>query len=186
MATPFDPMAFVERNGVVLAAGRGPVPSVSEAVAGEPIRGSWWGHAKGKQIFEALSLIAESPDVLCVRWIEGKVTFVHRRLWPALVRLVDVIGKGRLAAIRQEHTATGAHRNVVTPFPDWVPAGTRQAAARLSQADALAALGPWLSSLETKRPRKGGASRRTSSVRRKPESAEHKLTARKRRPPRNR
>ena len=43
-AARFDPPGFVERHGVVLASARGPVPNVAEAVAGEPIRGSWWGH----------------------------------------------------------------------------------------------------------------------------------------------
>ena len=51
MKARFDPVGFVEQHGVVLAAARGPVPSVAEAIAGEPIRGSWWGHEKGSQIF---------------------------------------------------------------------------------------------------------------------------------------
>jgi len=49
-----DPLRFVEEHGVVLASARGPVPSVAEAVAGTPIRGSWWAHPRGKQIFAAL------------------------------------------------------------------------------------------------------------------------------------
>jgi len=40
---PFDPIAFVEKHGVVLASARGPVPSLAEAIAGEPIRGSLVG-----------------------------------------------------------------------------------------------------------------------------------------------
>ena len=28
----------------VLQAARGPAPNLAEAIAGEPIRGSWWGH----------------------------------------------------------------------------------------------------------------------------------------------
>src|ERR1700682_5724740 len=42
---------FVERHGIVLQAARGPVPSLAEHVAGGPIRGSWWGHPKGKDIY---------------------------------------------------------------------------------------------------------------------------------------
>src|SRR6516165_6214899 len=82
----FDPVQFVAQNGVVLASGKGPAPSVAEAVAGEPIRGSWWGHAKGSEIFHALGALDDSPDVLCFKLIDGKNTYVHRRLWPALVR----------------------------------------------------------------------------------------------------
>ena len=138
-------MEFVARHGVVLASGKGPVPNLAEAVAGGAIRGGWWGHPKGREIFRALQALDDSPDVLCFRLVERKITFVHRRLWPALVRLAEELGKERLAVIRQEHTKTGAHRNVVTPFPKWVPAETKAAARKLSEAEARAQLGPWAS-----------------------------------------
>jgi hypothetical protein len=34
---PFDPVAFVKRDGVVLASAKGRVPNLAEAIAGEPI-----------------------------------------------------------------------------------------------------------------------------------------------------
>jgi hypothetical protein len=88
--------------------------------------------------------VGDSPDVLCFRLVERKITFVHRRLWPALVRLAAELGKERLTAIRQEHTKTGAHRNVLTPFPKWVPAEIKAAAGKLSEADAREELRPWV------------------------------------------
>ena len=138
---PFEAIEFVKRRGVVLASGKGGVPSLAEAVAGEPIRGSWWAHPKGKAIFRALERVSDSPDVRCFKLVGGKVTFVHRRCWAALVRLAAEIGKESLAEVRQEHTATGAHRNVVTPFPQWVPRDLAAEAKRLSLADARASLG---------------------------------------------
>lgn len=153
----FDPVAFVREHGVVLASARGAVPSVAEAVAGERIRGSWWGHPRGGDIFRALGAIDGSGDILCFKLVGGKVTFVHRRLWPALVRLADEIGPSRLAAIQQEHTATGEHRNVVTPFPRWVDAGVRAAASEMTVEEARAALGPWVGqSAKTGRARRRG------------------------------
>jgi hypothetical protein len=140
MPARFDTIAFVKKHGVVLASGAGPVPSIAAAVAGAPIRGSWWGHPAGHAIFAALSQLDDADDVRCFKLVDGKVTFVHRRLWPALVALADELGS-RLTAIRQEHTATGAHRNVRTPYPDWVPADVRRAAARLTPDAARAALG---------------------------------------------
>jgi len=154
MKKRFDPVGFVERHGLVLGAAKGPVPNVAEAIAGEPIRGSWWGHEKGSQIFEALSLIDDSAEILCFRLVGGKITFVHRRLWAALVRLADTIGPERLGAVQQEHTPAGQHRNVVTPFPDWVPAQVRKSAAKLSEADARAQLGPWLRENQAPRRKK--------------------------------
>jgi hypothetical protein len=58
-------------------------PSATACIAGEAIPGSWWGHAKGKLIFETLTRIED--DVAWVKLILGKETLVHRRLWPALV-----------------------------------------------------------------------------------------------------
>jgi hypothetical protein len=133
-------LRFVEQHGIVLASAKGPVPSIAEAVAGAPIKGSWWSHPKGKAIFAALSEIDDSPDIRCFKLIGGKVTFVHRRLWPALVRLADELGVDALAAIQQEHTPSGKHVNTTTPFPDWVDPATRRAAAKLSLVEARAQL----------------------------------------------
>jgi hypothetical protein len=150
----FDPLGFVAEHGVVLASARGPVPSVAGTIAGEPIRGSWWAHPRGQEIFRALTEIDDSPDVLCFKLVGGKVTFVHRRLWPALVRLADEIGRDRLARVQQEHTDSGAHRNVVTPFPDWVPPDVIDAAAGLDAAAARAMLGPWVDAKPAAKARK--------------------------------
>ena len=57
------------------------------AVAGEPVRGSWWGHASGHAIFHALQALREDKDVFLCKLLEGKQTYVHRRLWPALLRM---------------------------------------------------------------------------------------------------
>jgi hypothetical protein len=79
--------------------------------------------------------------VVTCKLVAGKVTFIHREVWPALVRLAERIGPARLARVEQEHTPSGAHRNIVTPFPDWVPAAVRTAGRRMSEAKALAAPG---------------------------------------------
>ena len=139
-------LAFVEQHGVVLASARGPVPSVAEAVAGQPIVGSWWAHPRGKAIFAALSELDDSHDVRCFKLIDGKVTFVHRRVWPALACLArnGAIAAERAAAIQQEHMPTGEHRNLVTPYPDWVPDDVARAAAALTVEAARAQLGAWV------------------------------------------
>jgi hypothetical protein len=141
--TPKQGLAFVERHGVVLQAARGSAPSLAEAVAGEPIRGSWWGHPKGREIFRVAEAVSESPDVLVCKLVDGKVTYVHRRLWPALVRLASRFQKAQLAQSWNEHTASGAHRSRTVPFPRWVPDEVTQAAALLSVAEAERLLSPF-------------------------------------------
>jgi hypothetical protein len=139
-----DVMAALVEHGMLLQSARGPLPNVAELVAGEPIKGSWWGHPKGHAIFDLLSTLDESPDVVRLRLVNAKVTLVHRRLWPSLVRVADRFTPKQLAALHEEHTASGAHRVVEQPFPDWVPADVVLAAAELSVDDALAQLPPCL------------------------------------------
>jgi hypothetical protein len=73
-------LGFVRKHGIVLMAARGPVPSLAEAIAGGPIRGSWWSHPKARQMYRAFEAVRGSGRVLVCRLIGGKVTFVHRRL----------------------------------------------------------------------------------------------------------
>jgi hypothetical protein len=135
-----DPMAALVEHGMLLESARGPLPSVAEMVAGESIRGSWWGHPASHAIFDALNSLAESPDVVRTRLVNGKVTLVHRRLWPALARVADRFPPESVAAIHEEHTSTGAHRVREQPFPDWVPSDVLEAAQDLSADDARAQL----------------------------------------------
>jgi hypothetical protein len=130
--TPKQARGFVESRGVTLESGRGPVPSLAQTITGEIIRGSWWAHPKGDVIFRCSRAIRESKDVLVCRLVGGKVTYVHRRLWPALVRLAGQFDANRLAALREVHTATGKHKVDAVPFPKWVPSEVRRAAAELT------------------------------------------------------
>ena len=101
VVTPKQALAFVKENGVVLESSRGAVPSLAEAIAGKAIRGNWWAHPKGDIIFHCSRAVRASPDVLICRLVSGKITYVHRSLWPALVRRADQFKADRLAAIRE-------------------------------------------------------------------------------------
>lgn len=63
------------------------LPSVSALVAGEPVRGSWWGHRMGHVIYDVATALDAHPDALATKLVNGQTTFVHRRLAPALVRV---------------------------------------------------------------------------------------------------
>jgi hypothetical protein len=140
VARSVDLMAVLVEHGVLLESARGPIPNVAELVAGEPISGSWWGHHDSHAIFAEINELADSPDVVRLRLVKGKITLVHRRVWPALVRISDRFPADQLASIEEEHTASGAHRKIETPFPDWVPADVLDAASTLSEEQARALL----------------------------------------------
>ncbi|MGO9450103.1 MAG: hypothetical protein ACLQDV_03495 [Candidatus Binataceae bacterium] len=141
MRTAREALRFVEKHGVVLESAHGPAPSLAEAIAGEAIRGSWWGHRKGNQIYMLTMAVRDSPDVLVCRLVGGKITFVHRRVWPALVKMADSIAGSRLAAIHEEHVAGRAHRVVRIEYPRWVPGETKALARRMSEDEAREMLG---------------------------------------------
>lgn len=141
--TAADALAFVEQHGVVLVSAKGPVPTLTEAVAGEPIKGSWWSHPKSHQIWAILEIVTESKDVLVCRLVKGKVTLVHRRLWPALVRAAARFAPERTSKVKQEHTPGGRHVNKEIPFPEWVPPEVLKQSIALSEQEAIAALGKW-------------------------------------------
>ena len=134
-------LAFVELHGVVLASARGKAPTLTEAIAGAPIKGSWWGHPQGRHIFAVLSAVQEHDDILVCRLLAGKLTLVHRRLWPAVAALAGALPPDATARVRQVHTAAGKHVNQEIPFPQWLPPDAAKAAAGLDPDGARAALG---------------------------------------------
>ena len=130
-----DATAFVYERGIVLESARGPVPSLTEAIAGEPIHGNWWSHPRAREIFRITRAIRAQDTVLVCRLIASKITFVHRRLWPALVRIGGQLPGEDLVQLHERHTASGKHILRETPFPTWVPVEVSDQA-KLLDADA--------------------------------------------------
>ena len=133
-------LAFVELHGIVLVSARGKVATLTEAIVGAPIKGSWWGHPDGKHIFAVLGEVQEHEDILVCHLLAGKLTLVHRRLWPAVAALAAELPADTVARVRQVHTASGKHANEETPFPQWLPPDAAAAAAGLDPVRARAAL----------------------------------------------
>ena len=145
MRTAAEALRWLEREGIVLESARGAVPSLAATIAGETIRGSWWSHPKAQAIYAVAEGLRESDDVLVCRLVDGKITYVHRRLWPALVRLADRFEPRRIAAVRSVHTEKGHHESEETPFPRWVSADVMREAKAMSEEDAASALARVLS-----------------------------------------
>jgi hypothetical protein len=139
-----EELDWLRGQGAVMQSAKGPLPSLAERIAGGPIRGSWWGHPSGHEIYHGINRVRASPDVVALRLINGKITLIHRRLWPALARVADRFPAERLAAIDEMHTKSGAHQTIAVPFPDWVPSEDLEAAALLTVEEARAQLPPCL------------------------------------------
>jgi hypothetical protein len=83
--------AELERRGLLLLHDRA-LPSVTALVAGEAIAGSWWGHPRGNEIYALVEAFEHTGGALSLKLVNRKLTFVHQRLWPALL----VVASGRV------------------------------------------------------------------------------------------
>lgn len=75
------------------------LPSVASLAAGEPVRGSWWAHPKAHAIWHVLVRLSQNREIIATKLLSGKVTFVHRKLWPALERLGSARESWQLAGL---------------------------------------------------------------------------------------
>jgi hypothetical protein len=59
-------------------------PNVTAWLAGEPLQGSWWAHPQAREMYRLTNELRDHPDVLSIKLVSGKITFVHRPLWMAV------------------------------------------------------------------------------------------------------
>ncbi|MCU1259965.1 MAG: hypothetical protein JWO80_2850 [Bryobacterales bacterium] len=83
-------LASLKEHGLLLHIDAN-LPNVCALVAGAAVRGSWWAHPRGHEMFRVGCELAEHPDVLVTKLISGKITYLHRALWPAVI----AIGRAR-------------------------------------------------------------------------------------------
>ncbi len=82
-------LEWVRRLQLVMEASAPPgVPSFVEAVAGGPVKGSWWAHPLGKRMYVLSEAVADSGEVMVVKLLGGKRTWIHRDSWPLVLRVV--------------------------------------------------------------------------------------------------
>src|SRR5829696_294437 len=74
----------LEQYGLLLLQDK-KLPSVAGIIVGETLSRSWWSHPRAQEIFACLEKIED--EVLSTKLIARKVTFIHRRLWPAIAAI---------------------------------------------------------------------------------------------------
>src|SRR5215813_8599824 len=70
----------LEKHGLLLVSDQN-FPSVAFSIAPIKRKGSWWSYPEAHTIFAVNNMLEDHPDVLIMKLISGKVTFVHRELW---------------------------------------------------------------------------------------------------------
>lgn len=135
---------FIRQRGVVLESAIGQEPSLARRVARGQIRGSWWSHRERKRIYAAIRRARESKAVLVCGLARGRITYIHRRLWPCFVRLSDRFPRHALDQIIDVHLPTGRHLRKEVPFPQWVPPDVIARSRTLSEREARETIGTWV------------------------------------------
>ncbi len=94
-------LTAIERDGLALLQDA-KLLNVVRIVSGETLRGSWWSHRDAHRIFAVLESLEAHPDVVAAKLVGGKVTFLHRRLWPALLGVALVREEWQTRALSSE------------------------------------------------------------------------------------
>lgn len=142
--TPRQAMDFIRYNGVVLESANGLEPSLARRVVGGPIRGSWWGHPRSHEIYELTQKIKNSKAILICTLARGRITYIHRRLWPYFIRMARRFPDHALDQVHEVHLPSGRHQRQDVPFPQWVPESTLAKAKSLSAEEAAREISLWL------------------------------------------
>jgi len=70
----------------------GPTPNLPSLVThiAPGLRGArWWSHPQANEIYNTYRQIIEDRDIAVAKLVDGKITLLHRKLWPAIIKLVQ-------------------------------------------------------------------------------------------------
>jgi len=111
------PIEQLQQDGLLLKSDT-VLPSVATLIAGMPVRGSWWAHPASHAIFRAIDELASRRDVVVVKLIGGKDTFVYSRLWPELLAI---------AAAREQWQVSNLPRSALNLYKRLLRSGELEA-----------------------------------------------------------
>jgi hypothetical protein len=80
-------------------------PSVTGLVIGDSRGQSWWAHPQAKQSHRLSCALRDHPDVLLVKLISAKLTFIHRPLWPAIFAIATAREPWQMVGLTKEAQA---------------------------------------------------------------------------------
>jgi hypothetical protein len=72
------------KAGGILIESDSHLPSVTRIIVGQRLHTSWWAHPRANLIYNVLNRVHDNQDILTVRLVGGKLTLIHKKLWPAV------------------------------------------------------------------------------------------------------
>lgn len=92
---------LLEQNKMLLLQDKG-CPNIVSKIVGDKIKGSWWGHPLANPIYNGLGWLEQNRNVLSLKLIDGKVTYVHESLFPALYSIVSEVRDWQLQKLKPD------------------------------------------------------------------------------------
>jgi hypothetical protein len=112
--------------------------SVTTLVSGASVSGSWWASPHSHKIFNVMRSLTAHPDVTLAKLINQKVTYVHRKLWGALVAVGNEQAPWQFRSLSpqarelfRQVTRTGAYSTNQAPDPKHCGQAAAELEARL-------------------------------------------------------
>lgn len=64
-------------------------PNIVSKIVNEKISGSWWGHPLANPIYNGLGWVEHNRNILIIKLIDGKVTYIHESLFADIYSIVS-------------------------------------------------------------------------------------------------
>jgi hypothetical protein len=92
---------ILEQNQILLLQDKS-FPNIVAKITGENISGSWWGHPLANPIYNGLGWLEHNYNVLVIKLLDGKVTYLHESLFSDLYSIVDKPRDWQLKKLKDE------------------------------------------------------------------------------------
>ena len=115
--SPDEIRAWVREHRLATLPPTASLPSLFTWVTGEQRVSNWWSHPRAGDVWNASQVLGHDADVRVVRLADGKITFLHRALWPALLGVVLNEGFATRAAAELSEVASQLLASVVAHGP---------------------------------------------------------------------
>ncbi|MFD2640809.1 hypothetical protein [Pseudomonas japonica] len=128
---------FVFREKVVMESARTKLPSVVDFITGGNFKGGWWALPNSSAIYNTLTKLRDSPQILVCKLVRGKVTYVSHDILPYLICLSAELPADALARITEVHSGNGRHTLNTESLSSWASQVTMEHARSISRESAI-------------------------------------------------
>jgi hypothetical protein len=80
-------------------------PNIVSKIVGKRIQGSWWGHPLANPIYNGLGWLEHNRNVLVIKLLDGKVTYVHESLFADIYSIVAEPRDWQLKKLKSDELA---------------------------------------------------------------------------------